>query len=432
MRGRDIPRSRVSPLALPDSSVNPSVHVIVAPDSFKGCLSAREVADAIEAGILAACPDASITSIPLADGGEGTVEALVTATDGEYVPTTVTGPLGEPVEAVYGILGDARTAVIEMAAASGLPLVPPNKRNPLLTTTYGTGELIRHALRRGCRRIIVGVGGSATVDGGAGMAQALGIRLLDGCGRDIPRGGRGLGRLERIDPSASVIGPGDTREFLVAADVTNPLLGDEGAARVYGPQKGATPEMIDELEAGLARLAQVLRRDLDRDVANIPGAGAAGGLGAGLAAFLGAEIRRGAELVIEASGLCQHLKGADLVVTGEGRLDAQTAFGKTPAAVAAAARDADVPVIALAGSVAPDALSLHAFGIAAMLSVAHGPIALDEAMRPETARDLIARSAEQLLRALLATRTRRSKNAPQDESRARGETNPGTPGIAVR
>jgi glycerate kinase len=376
--------------------------ILIAPDSFKGCLSAGEVADAIEAGVLRGCPSAAVRKVPLADGGEGTVDALVAATAGRFVEATVTGPLGEPVSARYGLLGDGATAVIEMAAASGLPLVPAEQRKPLVTTTYGTGQLIRDALDRGCREVIIGVGGSATVDGGAGMAQALGFRLLDASGREIERGGGALKTLARIDAPTSVVPPEGECRFLVACDVLNPLLGEKGAARVYGPQKGATPEMVEQLEAGLAHLARVIRRDLGTDVTDLGGGGAAGGLGAGLVAFLRARIRPGVEVVIEACGLESKLTDANLVITAEGQIDAQTAFGKTAAGVAALAGKAGVPVIALAGAVTPDAAVLHEHGIAAMFSIADGPMTLQQAMQPGTARDLLSRAAEQLVRALVA------------------------------
>ncbi|MGB9859376.1 MAG: glycerate kinase, partial [Moorellaceae bacterium] len=270
--------------------------IVIAPDSFKESLDAPQVAAAIAAGIKRVLPEVETVEVPLADGGEGLTTTLVAATGGRLMTATVTGPLGEPVTAKWGILGDGRTAVIEMAQASGLPLVPKEKRNPLYTTTYGTGELIRQALEEGCRRLIVGIGGSATNDGGAGMAQALGVKLLDQSGQDIPWGGIGLERLARIemqdlDPRVK------EAEILVACDVDNPLCGPRGASAVYGPQKGATPEMVRRLDAALAHLADIIARDLGLQVRDLPGAGAAGGLGAGLVAFLGATLRRGIELV---------------------------------------------------------------------------------------------------------------------------------------
>ena len=353
--------------------------ITVAPDSFKESLSAVEAADAIARGLRRALPDVEIECVPMADGGEGAVEALVAATGGRFLTQRVTGALGEPVDARYGILGDGETAVIEMAAASGLPLVPPDKRNPLITTTLGTGELIRAALETGARKIIVGIGGSATVDGGAGMAQALGAKLLDAEGRDLARGGGALGKLARIDVSQL-----DPRlkgvDILVASDVTNPLCGEHGAARVYGPQKGATPEMVEQLDRALAHFAGIIRRDLGKDVLNLPGAGAAGGLGAGLIAFLGASIRPGIELVIETVRLRERMAGSDWVITGEGQIDASSAFGKTAVGVAAAAKSLGIPVVALAGAIGEGAEAVHERGIGAFFSIIDRPMSLDEAL----------------------------------------------------
>jgi len=259
------------------------VKIVIAPDSFKGSLTALEAANAIEDGFRRVFPEAEIVKVPMADGGEGTVQSLVDATGGRIVKRIVTGPLGDKVEAQFGILGDGKTAVIEMASASGLPLIPPHKRNPMVTTTYGTGELIKAALDMDCRKFIIGIGGSATNDGGGGMAQALGVKLLDKDGNDIPFGGKGLLKLNRID--ISTLDPRIAEsEIVVACDVDNPLTGPRGAARVYSPQKGATPEMVEILEKALERFAEVVKRDLGKDVKNIPGAGAAGGLGAGLMA----------------------------------------------------------------------------------------------------------------------------------------------------
>jgi len=376
--------------------------VAVAPDSFKESLTAREACDAIAAGIRAVRSDAEIVCVPMADGGEGTVEAMVAATGGELLSERVEGPLGEPVVAPYGILGGGETAVIEMAAASGLPLVPPEKRNPLKTTTRGTGMLIRAALERGAKRIILGIGGSATVDGGAGMAEVLGVRLLDRDGRPIGRGGEALGRLESVD--LSQVPEGARRaEFLVACDVRNPLLGSHGAARVYGPQKGATPNMVEVLEANLARFASVIERDLGKSVSNEPGAGAAGGLGAGLIAFLDATLKPGIELVVEAVGLRQKIKGCDLVFTGEGRLDGQSAFGKTPMGVGRAAKESGVPAIALVGSIGEGAERILSEGIDAYFSILDGPRSLDEAMKAASA--LLADAAARAFRCFLAGRS---------------------------
>jgi len=328
------------------------MRIVIASQEFKGSLTAVEAAHAIADGLRRALPDAELVLAPMADGGPGTVEAVVTAKGGRWQKTTVRGPLGAPVEAAWGTL-DGDTAVIEMAAASGLALVPESQRDPRITSTYGTGQLIAAALATGCRRIIVGMGGSATNDGGAGVAQALGARLLVDAGQELPPGGAALARLARIDVSG--LEPSVQAARVVAAtDVFNPLCGPQGASAVYGPQKGATPAMVRELDAALAHYAAVIERDLGVRVLDVAGAGAAGGLGAGLVVFLGAEILPGANLVAEAVGLEQRITGADLVIAGEGRLDAQTAFGKAPWEVARLAGQAGVPVIAIVGSVRED------------------------------------------------------------------------------
>jgi glycerate 2-kinase len=378
-----------------------TLKVVIAPDSFKECLAAEAVAAAMAEGVRAAAPKARVVCVPMADGGEGTVRALVAATGGTLRRATVTGPLGEPVESEFGLLGGGRTAVIEMAAASGLPLVPANRRDPTRTTTFGTGELIRAALDLGVRRLILGVGGSATVDGGAGMAQALGVGLLDAAGRPIGPGGGELARLARIDRASR-----DPRLATVAcdvaSDVTNPLVGPHGAALVYGPQKGATPAMVRRLDAALGRLADVIERDLGLGVRDLPGAGAAGGLGAGLVAFLGARLRPGVELVADAVGLKRKLRGAALVLVGEGRLDAQTAFGKVPVGVARVAAGMGIPVVALAGSLGKGWEAVHAAGITACFGIADGPMPLAEAIR--RAPELLRRAAEEAVRLFLRGR----------------------------
>ncbi|MBM4039254.1 MAG: glycerate kinase [Planctomycetes bacterium] len=368
--------------------------IVIAPDSFKECLAAEEVAEAMARGVRGALPEAEVVCVPMADGGEGTVRALVAATGGELRRARVTGPLGEPVEAEFGLFGDGRTAVIEMAAASGLPLVPPDRRDPTKTTTYGTGELIAAALGLGVECLILGIGGSATVDGGAGMAQALGARLLDAEGKPIGWGGGDLGRLATIDLSAM-----DPRlrgvACDVACDVTNPLTGPSGAAAVYGPQKGATPEMVELLDANLAHFARVAERDLGVAVRDVPGSGAAGGLGAGLMAFLGARLRPGVELVIQAVGLERKLRGAGLVLVGEGRMDAQTAYGKVPVGVARLARRMGIPAVAIVGSLGEGYEAVHAEGIVACFTILDRPMALQEAVR--RARELIEATAEEVL-----------------------------------
>jgi glycerate kinase len=330
------------------------VKVLLAPNAFKECLSAPQAAAAMAEGVRDADASAGCILCPIADGGDGTLEALLAATLGEKVLVRVSDPLGRPVEAPFGLLGGGDRAVIEMAEASGLRLLSAGERNPLIATTLGTGELMLAALERGVKSFIIGIGGSATVDGGTGMARALGCRFLDGEGRELPEGGGSLARLERIDAGARDA-RWDSVAVWIASDVTNPLLGDNGAARVYGPQKGATPGMVEQLEAGLSRLAAVIERDLGLDVRTLPGAGAAGGLGAGLMAFAGAQCRSGVELVLEESGFHEKLRKAGRVITGEGRVDRQTAFGKGPAGVARAAQASGVPVDCLAGMVEPGA-----------------------------------------------------------------------------
>jgi len=374
------------------------VRIVIAPDSFKGSLTALEAANAIEEGLKRVFPKAEIVKVPMADGGEGTVQSLVDATGGRIVKKVVTGPLGDKVEAQFGILGDGRTAVIEMASASGLPLVPPDKRNPMVTTTYGTGELIKAALDMGCRRFIIGIGGSATNDGGGGMAQALGVKLLDKDGNDIPFGGGGLLKLDRID--ISTLDPRIAEsEIVVACDVDNPLTGPRGAARVYSPQKGATPEMVEILDKALERFAEAVKRDLGRDIKDVPGAGAAGGLGAGLMAFLNAKLQLGVDIVIEATGLEEKVKGADLVITGEGGIDSQTVYGKTPIGVAKVAKKFGIPVLAVAGGISDDASVVYEHGIDGLMSIIPRPITLDEAMAQGP--KLLSDAAERIARLLV-------------------------------
>jgi len=376
--------------------------VIVATDSLKESLSAARAAEAVARGLHRAMPAVDAVCIPIADGGEGTTEALVEATGGEYRHAQVTGPIGRPVRATWGICGDGRTAVIEMAQASGLELLKPDERNPMLTSTRGTGELIRCALDAGVERIIVGIGGSATVDGGMGMASALGVRFMDSAGRPLEdcRGGR-LADIADVDVSGLDPRVASVR-VVVASDVVNPLSGPHGAARVYGPQKGATPEQVEELERGLANLADVIRRRLGKAVADLPGAGAAGGLGAGLVAFLGAELRSGVGTVIEAVRLREKMAGADLAITAEGRLDGQSAFGKATAGVIATARRLGVPVVALAGSLGTGYEELYGQGLCAAMPIVDGPMDMSEAMG--RAAELLERAAESLMRLWLAAR----------------------------
>src|SRR5919197_153139 len=370
------------------------MRIVVAPNAFKGSLTALEAAEAIGDGILAVMPNADIVLVPIADGGDGTVEALVAATNGERRFLRVRGPLCDPVDADYGLIDGGSTAVIEMAKAAGLALVPKEKRDPRITTTHGVGELLQHAFDGGARHFIVGIGGSATNDGGAGMAQALGYHLLDEGGQELPAGGAALKRLARIHVGGVHAKWAEARVD-VACDVTNPLTGPDGASAVYGPQKGATPEMVAELDAALKRFAEVIRRDLGIDVEHLPGAGAAGGLGAGLVAFTGAHLAPGAEMVMEAVKFADRLAGADLGLTGEGRLDLQTApFGKGPAAVALRARKAGMPVIAIAGSLDDEPALNELFdGIEALPG---GPITAEDSMRDADA--LLSRATERALR----------------------------------
>ncbi|MHB8596202.1 MAG: glycerate kinase [Ktedonobacteraceae bacterium] len=355
------------------------MRIVIAPQALKGSLTAAEAGAAIAEGVRAVYPDAECVVVPVADGGEGTVQALIDATGGEIVLQTVTGPLGEPVEAFFGLLGNGDTAAIEMAACAGLPLVPPERRDPRITTTYGVGELILAALERGCHHFIIGIGGSATNDGGAGMAEAQGASLQTSEGTEIARGGAALATLAHIDTSTL-----DRRledcQFEVACDVNNPLCGPTGATAVYGPQKGATPEMVAQLDAALAHYAEVIERDLGLSVKDIPGAGAAGGLGAGLITFLHATLRPGAQIVLEAVHLEEQLPGADLVITAEGQLDAQTAYGKSVGAVAELAKRYHLPVLALAGSLGEQYRAVYSLGVDAVAVLPSGPMSLDYAM----------------------------------------------------
>ena len=348
--------------------MKPSPLIAIAPDSFKGTLSAAEAAEAIAAGVKRAIPRARFRLVPMADGGEGTVDAVIAATQGQWQRCRVQDPLGRPFTTRYGLVGKRTPrAVIEMAAASGLPLLKPAERNPLITGTEGTGELLRDALTRGAQQIWMGIGGSATNDGGTGMARALGIRFLDKHGRDLPRGGGALATLARIDLDG--LDPRVRQVSIeVACDVTNPLCGPNGASAVYGPQKGATPAMVKQLDAGLKQLAKVVKQQLGVDLVALPGAGAAGGLGFGLMAFCGARLRRGVEMVADAVELEKQCRGCDLVITGEGRMDGQTVCGKTPMGVAAVAGKVGVPVIAICGCTGKDWQNAHQVGIAAIFS----------------------------------------------------------------
>jgi len=342
--------------------------IVVAPNSFKGSLSATQAARAIARGVHDVFPDAEVVEIPIADGGDGTVEALVTARGGSYRWVNVDGPLGDPVLASFGLIDAGRTAVVELASASGFELISAARRDPRKTSTYGFGQLLEAARLEGASSVIAGIGGSATNDGGAGMAQALGYRLLDRDGLDIPRGGIALLRLERIDGTR--LHPGwRSIKVMVACDVTNPLTGPNGASHIYGPQKGADPVTVLQLDRALAHLAGAFEREFHINVADIPGAGAAGGTGAGLMAFLDARLTPGAALVIDTSGFDGALKGADLVITGEGRVDGQTAYGKAPGEVAKRAKAARIPVLLMAGSKGPGWEKLSELGISSVATL---------------------------------------------------------------
>lgn len=367
--------------------------ILVAPDSFKGSLSSKEVLEAISEGIRRAI-DAEIVGVPIADGGEGTVEAMIASLGGRIVDADVVGPLGNVVKSFFGILNDG-TAVIEMAASSGLNLVPNDMRNPLITTTYGVGQLIKEALDKGCRKFIVGLGGSATNDGGAGMIQALGVKLLDEDGNDIPYGGGNLYKLKKVDISSI-----DKRvyesSFIVASDVVNPLCGENGASAVYGPQKGATKEMVKILDNNLRHYASVVKETLGKDFSDVPGAGAAGGLGFSLMAFLNAKIRSGIDIVMEASNIDEKIKSCDIVITGEGNTDFQTAYGKAPAGIARIAKKYGKPVVILSGGLGKNYKDLYDVGVTSMFSIVDKPMTLQEAMI--NAKKLISDRSEDIIR----------------------------------
>jgi len=377
------------------------MHIVVAPNAFKGSLTAVRAAEAMQAGILAAAPQCRVTCVPVADGGDGLTEVMLEGMGGQPVAATVTGPRFETVTAPFCLVSADNLAVVEMARASGLALLPEAQHNPMETTTYGTGELILSAMEYGARRIIVGIGGSATCDGGIGMAAALGYRFLDAAGEPVRPVGGQLNAIAAIDRSGA-----DQRiaglAVAAACDVTNPLTGPEGAARVYAPQKGASSDQVDQLDDGLANLARIVRRDLGIDILDLPGSGAAGGLGGGLRAFLNAELKTGIELVLDVVGLEEKLAGADLVLTSEGQIDDQTRFNKAPAGVARVAKRAGVPCFAVCGAVGREIGVLHDIGIQAVFSICSGPQTLEEAV--QDARGLLARSTEQVVRAFLAGR----------------------------
>lgn len=372
--------------------------ITVAVDSFKGSLSSREVADAFEAGFKSQFPQCEVIKVSIADGGEGTVDALVETLNGELVKVLVADPLGRTISAQYGIIDNGRTAVMEMSAASGLPLIAPTERNPLRTSTYGTGEMIVDAIERGCRKFLVGIGGSATNDGGTGMLRALGFRFLDAEGNELIGGGEILERIDQIDDSAARVELADC-EFIVACDVTNPLYGPEGAAYVFAPQKGADAAMVERLDQGLRNYARAIERFNGVQVDAIAGAGAAGGLGGGFKALLGARLERGIDMVLSAMQFSKIIAGSDLVITGEGRIDRQTTMGKAPSGVLREATAQGIPTIAIGGAVQPCA-ELNESGFAAVLPIVAGPVALEVAMQRDTAIENVRRTATQIAKIL--------------------------------
>ena len=373
--------------------------VVIAIDSLKGSLSSMEAGMAIKDGILAAKPDAEVIVKPLADGGEGTTDALIEGMNGERIDLTVTGPMHTPVDAYYGYLKDTNTAVMEMASAAGITLVPDSEKNPLLATSYGVGEMINDAIQRGCRNFIIGIGGSVTNDGGIGMLKALGVRFLDENGKDAGEGGQALAKVARIDVSG--MNPLLKEcHIQVACDVNNPLCGENGSTYVYGPQKGVTEDMKKTLDEAMAHFARVTSETLENDYLNTPGAGAAGGLGYAFLAYTGAALTPGIELILDAVGLEEELSGADVVVTGEGRLDFQTAMGKAPVGVARLAKKYNAKVIAFAGSVTKEATACNKEGIDAFFPILRGVCTLAEAMDPVAARNNMTATVEQVFRLL--------------------------------
>lgn len=371
--------------------------IVIAPQTFKGSISALDAAYAMRDGIIRVVPNAEVALVPVADGGDGTLETLVEGSGGQIRRIEVTGPIGERRTAEWGAMGDGVTAVIEMARTSGLALVPEDRRNPLVTTTFGLGEAIRHAMNAGFRRFIIGIGGSATNDAGAGMAQALGVRLLDRSGNELAQGGAALSALHAIDMSGLDAKINEC-EFLVACDVNNPLTGPTGASAIYGPQKGATPDMIELLDAALTRFAEIVERDIGAEISDIAGSGAAGGLGGGLIAFVDGQLRAGVDIVLDTVRLDDFLPGADLVITGEGSMDHSTIYNKAPVGVAARANRLGIPVIGISGSLGAGFQDVHEHGIEGLTSITPGPVSLEEAS--QRAAELIADTTEQVMRLL--------------------------------
>lgn len=371
--------------------------VVAAIDSFKGSMTSMEAGNAVKKGILAAKPDAEVWLSPLADGGEGTVDALIEGLEAEKIPVTVAGPLGEKVSCYYGFLEETKTAVMEMTSAAGITLV--TKKDPLRASTYGVGEMIADALKRGCKNFMIGIGGSATNDGGIGMLKALGFEFFDEDGNDVGEGAAALAKIEVIrtenkNPLLS------GAKFQIACDVKNPLCGKQGATYIFGPQKGVTEEQKEQVDEAMRHYADVTKESLDCDFADCEGAGAAGGLGYAFLSYLAGELISGVELILHATGLEEKMKNADVVVTGEGRLDAQTVMGKAPVGVAALAKKYNAKVIAFAGSVASEAKVCNRAGIDAFFPIVRGVTTLEEAMKKENAMENIAATAEQVFRLL--------------------------------
>lgn len=381
--------------------MNNDYMIVLAPDSFKESMTAKEVCEAMERGIQKANPAITCIHVPMADGGEGTMQSLVDATGGTVHTIKVKGPLGNEVESSYGISGDGVTGVLEMASASGIHLVSPESRNPLITTTYGTGELIKACLNHGVHKLLIGIGGSATNDGGAGMVQALGGKLLDAEGNELSFGGGELGKLASIDLTGF-----DPRlqniEVEVACDVTNPLCGPQGASHVFGPQKGATPEMIRQLDDNLCNYAKVIQRQMNKDIMNVPGAGAAGGLGGGLMVFLNGVLKKGIDMVIDYTGLEVKVQQADMVWTGEGGMDFQTQYGKTPLGVAIVAKKYNKPVVALAGRIGDQIEVLYDKGIDSIFGIMPGAASIEEAL--ENGPENVERTSENVIRLMMSVR----------------------------
>lgn len=370
--------------------------IVIAVDSFKGCLSSSSIAKAVEEGIFNTLPECEVIKVPIADGGEGTVEALVDATQGEKITLPVHNPLMQPIHAGYGMTGDGRTAIIEMSAASGLDLIPLKPGNIMDTTTYGTGEMIADAIKRGCRNFIIGVGGSATNDAGTGMMQALGVRFTDDTGKEVEKGGKSLSAIRHIDTQNQLPELQDCT-FHIATDVTNPFYGPQGAACIFGPQKGGDEEQIKILDRGMKHLAGLIFETTGKDISYLPGSGAGGGMGGGCVAFLQATISSGIELIMDYLRFDELIQGADLLITGEGRMDRQTLFGKVPVGIARAAASRHIPVIAITGQVDTTAdKALREAGLSAIFPIHPAPISLEKAMQPDYAYRNIRRTVEQI------------------------------------